>query len=327
MIDPIGGPWTATLTASQYLLTLYFVAVAGLALLAGLVRTWITQGEVGSRYRSATVARLTVAAVAIASYLGIILAFRTGYRATGTGFEAGAGSMLVFALRYMDWSITVPLLTVELLSVCVLAGATARRTGVMAMVGAILMIFTGFLGAFILGGTSRPSMMLLWGGVSGVFWIITTVILIRAVRVSLPRLTPESAVLLRNATVGLLTGWVVYPIVYLIQVFTGGGGWATVIQISLCAADVAIKIGFGELVHRVAKLRTAEDVRAGDDVHPESIWISSVKQSDAGIARAVYLATDAVGHIRRPRPPSNFAVAAEPELELEQQNDPADKDR
>ena len=73
--------------------------------------------------------------------------------------------------------------------------------------------------------------------------------------------------------------------------------------------------------------KVGEDVRAGDDVHPESIWISSVKQSDAGIARAVYLATDAVGHIRRPRPPSNFAVAAEPELELEPQNDPADEDR
>ena len=323
MIDQIGGPWTATLTSSQYLLTLYFVVVAGLALLAGLVRTWITRGEVGSRYRSASVARLTVAAVAIASYLGIIVAFRTGYHATGTRFEAAAGSMLVFALRYMDWSITVPLLTMELLSVCVLAGARARRIGVIAMVGAILMIFTGFLGAFILGGTSHPSIMLLWGGVSGVFWIITNVVLIRAVRVSLPRLTPESAILLRNATLVLLVGWVIYPVVYLIQIFTGGGGWATVIQISLCVADVAIKIGFGELVHRVAKLRTAEDVRAGDDVHPESIWISSVKQSDAGIARAVYLATDAVGHVRRPRPPSTFAVAAEPE----QDPDPADDER
>lgn len=325
MIDQIGGPWTATLSLPQYLLTLYFIAVAGLALLAGLVRTWVTQREVGSRYRSATVARLTVAAVAITAYLGIIVAFRTSYRATGTGFEAGAGSMLVFALRYMDWSITVPLVTMELLSVCVLAGTAKRRTGAITMAGAILMIFTGFLGAFILGGNSRPSVMLLWGGVSGVFWIIITLVLIRAVRVSLPRLTPESAVLLRNATFVLLTGWVVYPVVYLIQIFTGGGGWATVIQISLCVADVAIKLGFGELVHRVAKLRTAEDVRAGDDVHPESIWISSVKQSDAGIARAVYLATDAIGHVRRPRPPSSFAVAAEPESDP--QDDPADEDR
>jgi len=48
-------------------------------------------------------------------------------------------------------------------------------------------------------------------------------------------------------------------------------------------------------------------------VHPESIWISSVKQSDAGVAQAVYLATDAEGHTRRPRPPSSTAVAAVPD--------------
>jgi hypothetical protein len=102
----------------------------------------------------------------------------------------------------------------------------------------------------------------------------------------------------------------VYPVVYLIQMYTGGGGWAAAIQVTLCIADVTIKIGFGGLVHRVAKLRTAEDVRAGRDVHPESIWISSVKQSDAGIAQAVYLATDAEGHTRRPRPASESAVAA-----------------
>ncbi|MHC5796245.1 bacteriorhodopsin [Lacisediminihabitans sp. FW035] len=313
MTDAIEGPWTATLTSSEYLLVLYFIVVAGLALLAGLVRTWTTRGEVGSRYRSATVARLTVTAVATLSYVAILLAFRSGYHPTGSGFEPDSTAILVSALRYMDWSITVPLLTVELISVCVLSGAAARKTVFLAMTGAFLMIFTGFLGTFVFGGTSKPGVMLLWGALSAVFWIATTAILLRAVRRSLPRLTPESAVLLRNATILLLSGWVVYPVVYLIQVFTGGGGWATAIQVTLCVADVAIKIGFGGLVHRVAKLRTAEDVRAGRDVHPESIWISSVKQSDAGVAQAVYLATDAEGHTRRPRPPSSTAVAAVPD--------------
>ena len=151
---------------------MYFIAIAGLTLVAGLVLTSVPHWEIGSRYRSATVARLTVAAVAIASYLGIIVAFRTSYHATDTGCEAGAGWMLVLALRRMDWPITDALLTRELLCVCVLAGATARRAGLIAMDravliamdGAILMIFTGFLGAFILGGTSRPWTMLLWWG-------------------------------------------------------------------------------------------------------------------------------------------------------------------
>jgi hypothetical protein len=49
-------------------------------------------------------------------------------------------------------------------------------------------------------------------------------------------------------------------------------------------------------------------VRAGDDVHPEAIWISSVKQSDAGLPREVYLADEALVHRRRTKPPLSEAV-------------------
>ncbi len=40
------------------------------------------------------------------------------------------------------------------------------------------------------------------------------------------------------------------------------------------------KVGFGVLVHKVAKLRTAENVAAGVDTHPEPVWSSSVHKSD-----------------------------------------------
>jgi len=313
MIEPIQGSWTATLTASEYLIVLYFIVVALLAILAGLVRAWTTRAEIGSRYRSAAFARLSIAAAGTLSYGAIVIAFLTGYQRTGSGFEPGAPAILASAIRYMDWSVAVPLLTVELLSVCVLAGASARRTGLVSMTCGFLMVFTGFLGAFVFGGESNPGPMLLCGAVGAAFWITTTVILVRAVRHSLSQLSSDTAIVLRNATVLLLSGWVIYPVVYFIQVFTGGGGWATAVQVTLCVADAVVKIGFGGLVHRVAKLRTADDVQAGRDVHPESIWISSVKQSDAGIAQAVFLATDAEGHVRRPRPPSESAVAAVPD--------------
>ena len=318
MINQLVGLSNATLSPSQYFLTLYFVVAAGLALLAGFIRACTTGVEVGSRYRTATVGRLCVASVAGASYVAILIALHTTYHSTAAGFDPDGSAVLVSALRYMDWSITVPLLTAQLLSVCASVGTAARRTRMIAIGSAFLMIFTGFLGAFVIGGPFNIVMMLLWGAISGLFWVITTVVLIRAVRHSLLRLTSESAVLLCRATILLLSGWIVYPVVYLIQAFTGGGGWATAVQITLCVTDVAIKIGFGGLVHRVAKLRTAEDVRVGDDVHPESIWISYVKQSDAGLARAVYLATDAESHVRRRRPPSATAVAAErdPKTEL-----------
>ena len=39
----------------------------------------------------------------------------------------------------------------------------------------------------------------------------------------------------------------------------------------LALADVVVKLGLAGLIHRVAKLRTAENVRAGVDIHHESI--------------------------------------------------------
>ncbi|MFM9918642.1 bacteriorhodopsin [Lacisediminihabitans sp. H27-G8] len=321
MIPASTAPWNATLTQPEYLLSLYFLVIAGLALFAGFLLTWTTRNEVGSRYRGAVVARLSITIVASLSYVLIVVEFLRGYDATGNGYRPNAEAILAFAPRFMDWSITVPLLTVELLAVCTLVGAAARRTQWLAGGGAFLMIFTGFLGTFIFGGGEDTAQLLLWGAISGVFWIFTTIVLIRSVRASAVILTPEAAQLLRQATGLLLGGWAIYPLVFVIHVFAFGGGWTTTMQVALCATDVVVKIGFGGLVHRIAKLRTAEDVRAGDDVHPESIWISSIKQSDAGAAREVYLSEGAIIHPRRSRPPLNAAVAAAPDPELPELDD------
>ena len=311
IIHTTSAPWTQTLSSSEYLLVLYFLVAAGLALFGGFIRTIVTRKEIGSRYRPATAARLGVAASAALSYAFIIVTFTTAYTRTSAGYVPTSNAILTLAARYMDWSVTVPLLTVELLAVCMLSGAAARRAQTIAMAGAFLMIFTGYIGAFVAGGGGDTGQLVLWGVISSAFWIITTVVLVRAVKRSLPALTLESAVLLRNGTALLLSGWVVYPLVYIVQIVFSGGQWTTVIHIALCITDVVVKVGFGGVIHRVAQLRTAEDVRAGMDVHSESIWISSVKQSDAGVAREVYLAIDAAGHVRRPKPPTNTAVAVE----------------
>jgi bacteriorhodopsin len=282
--------------------------VAALALLSGLIRTIVTRNEVGARYRPAVVARLAVTAIATVSYLLILISFSTGYHRVGAEFVPNAGALLTFATRYMDWSVTVPLLTIELLAICAIAGVAARRAQYLAMALAFLMIFSGFVGSFLVD-TSTAGPMILWGAISCVFWFATVFVLVRAVRTSLASLTPASATTIRQATVLLLSGWVIYPIVYCIPFFAGSGAATTAIQVALCAADVAVKIGFGALTHHAAKLRTAEDVRAGDDVHDESIWISSIKQSDAGSPREVYLAQGAAVHVTRVKPPTAAAVA------------------
>ena len=310
-------PWEATLTDGQHILVLYFLVIAGLALLAGLIRTVLSRVEVGSRYRPATVARLAIAAIALVSYGAIVLEFVRGYSPVDGGWRPNGEAVFTFAIRYMDWSVTVPLLTIELLAVCAVSGIAVRNVQRLAALGAFLMILAGFIGVFVVGGGDRTT-LLVWGAVSSVFWIFTNAVLIWAVRRSLGDLTPQAAALLRSATVLLLSGWAIYPVIFVVQAFSFGGQWTTIIQIALCATDVLVKIGFGGLVHRVAKLRTAEDVRAGDDVHPEAIWISSEKMSDAGLPREVYLSPEAVVHPTRARPSAGAAV---PDTEPDQPPD------
>ncbi|SFH86721.1 rhodopsin [Cryobacterium levicorallinum] len=310
MTDMISAPWEASLTQAEHSLIFYFLALTGSALLFGLARTWLTRGEVGARYRTAVVARSGIMIVATLSYVFMVLAFTSGYDHVGSLWVPNSEAIMTIAPRYVEWSIAVPLLSIELLSVATLSGVSARRTRLAAVAGAFLMIFTGFLGAVVIGDGRSVGSLIIWGAISTVFWIITAVILIRAIRHSLPQLTPEAAALLKTATIFLMSGWAVYPLAYLIQILFAGGLWTTSIHIILCTADIVVKLGFCGLIHRIAKLRTAEDVRAGVDIHTEAIWISSVKQSDAGIPTVVYLPEGETIHQRRPKPSDSNATAS-----------------
>lgn len=311
------APWKVQLTQAEHTVIIYVFVVAAFALLAGTIGSVMTRSEVGSRYRPAIVAQVGVASIATVSYLIMASELVRGYTLRGGIYQPNAEAIMSFLPRSMGWSVTVPLLTVELLAVCTLVGFTARRTQLLAGGTAFLMIASGFVGVFVVDDAHRGE-TLLWGVLSCILWFVTTVLLVRALLRSSPFLTRQAAALLRNGTVLLLAGWAIYPVAFAILIFETSGTGITVVHAILCATDVLVTIGFGGLIHRVAKLRTAEDVRAGEDIHPESIWISSVKLSDAGQAHAVYLAEGASVHPSRGRPTSGTAVAGElpPDLDL-----------
>ena len=281
VLTDVPAPWTQTLGPAQYDLIYYSLVVAGLALLAYFVRTWNSLGEVSPRYRTALYAGLAISAVATVAYAVLVIKFDTGYDATAQGYVPNAEAETSFIPRYFDWSVTVPLLMVEFLAVCSIAGARARTTRFVAIACAFLMIFTGFLGAVVVGQGESTAALGIWGAVSTVFFVILYAIIAGALRQSKGTTGEQAYKSLRNASILLLSVWGAYPIAYLIQMFLAGPEWTTTQHMIFSFADIAAKIGFGALIHKVAKLRTAEDVAQGEDTHPEPIWISSVKHSEA----------------------------------------------
>lgn len=280
VVTEVQAPWSVSLSQGEHALIFYSLVVAGFALFAQFVRTWVSTNEVGARYRTAVIASLCVTGVAFLAYVYLVVKFDTSYVLRGTRYVPTAEAINTYVPRYMDWSVTVPLLMVELLAVSALRGARARSMRFVLMASAFLMIFTGFLGAAVIGGGTSESALLLWGLVSTAFYVALYVLLLGMLRSSKGQMGTAAYASYRNAMILLLSVWGVYPVAFAIHNWFPGSGWTTTLQVAFSAADITAKVGFGALIHKVAKLRTADDVVTGEQTHPEEVWISSEKLSD-----------------------------------------------
>lgn len=274
-----------TYTSFQWDLVFYALLVAGFAVFAGMIYSIVTRSEVSKKYRPAVIASALICGVATLGYLALILSWKAGFQLQGENFVPNPGYRFSNGLRYTDWTVTVPLLCAELLAVCSLTGAKARNLRFSAMAAAFAMIVTGFIGNELNEGAKpNTGALLIWGAVSTVFYLYLYVALLGAVRTSLPTMGKAAGASLRNASILLLSVWGTYPVVYLIFAFTKHSAiWAITAQLAFCAADITAKAGFGALIHKVAKLRTAEDALAGEqtlpDVYPEEVFVSHEKLS------------------------------------------------
>jgi len=279
-VNPV--PELQDLGLGQYDLVFYALVAAGFALFAYFTYTWKTTSEIAPKYRPAVLAGLLVAAVAMLSYAVLAIKWDTGYDLVGDVYQPNAEARFALAPRYIDWTVTVPLLTAEFLAVTTVVGAKARSLRFTTMAAAFLMIITGYLGSQVVSQGRSVSGLVVWGIISTLFYVYLYVALIGALRSSMPELPPAAAVSLRNAAIVLLGTFGVYPLVYAIPVFVDvTPAWLVGIQLTYSAADVLAKVGFGVLIHKVAKLRTAADVDAGLTPHPEPVHVSQVQMSAA----------------------------------------------
>lgn len=286
------APWNATLTLAEHSIIVYALSVAGLALLAFFVKSLVSTNEVTGRYRTGVYAGMAITGVAFLSYVVLVASFAVGYDRKGDSWVPNANAILSWAPRYFDWTVTVPLLVIELLAVATLAGVAARRLRAVGVAAAFLMISTGFIGGVVIdSGTSIPALWT-WGIISGVFMVVLYLLVIYVVVKGGRDLEgSEAAATLRNAGILLVVTWMAYPIVFGLQGWGHGGAVITWMQVVLSAADIVAKVGFGAMIHKIAKLRSAEDVRAGVDTLPEALWVSSEKLSE-GVLPAGAAATD-----------------------------------
>lgn len=281
---------TTTYSNTAYTLLLYAFVVAAFALFAAGLYGAKTSGEVSKAYRASAIASTCVCWVATAAYVVLIVVWLTKFSPTddGLGYAPQPGAV-VTELRYMDWTVTVPLLTVELLAVAALSRSQTLRARAVAIGAAAAMIITGFLGVIFGQDALRGvnGAMWIWGFISTVFFVVLYAVAVRAYRGSAGVMSTEAFASYRVALALLFAVFLVYPLAYLVPWWAGADnpGWAVGEQVAFTVADIVAKAGFGLLIHRTAKLRTAHDAdsatsvpqqiaAATPDTLPAQVWIS-----------------------------------------------------
>ena len=151
--------------------------------------------------------------------------------------------------RYVDWTLTVPLMCVEFFLILKVAGAKQSLMWKMIFLS-VVMLITGYIGETV----DRPNAWL-WGLVSGIayFVIVYEIWLGKA-----SKLAQEAGgnVLAAHKILCwfVLVGWAIYPLGYML----GTDGWYSGIigkgsvDVAYNIADAINKIGFGLVVYNLA---------------------------------------------------------------------------
>lgn len=245
--------WIAALSDNQHELIYNGFSFAVAAMGIGFVYFLVSRNRVAPQYRSAVTMSAMICGIAAYHYWRIFGQFADG----GTWNEG---------YRYADWLLTVPLLVAELVVVSGVSKAVAKKVTPRLVVGALLMIATGYPGEVAAHGSTERTV---WGAISGAFMLYVLYELFAGeVGKALKSQAGEVGKKLNNVRYLLLFTWGIYPIFYILgdetswlakQIGLSVEEAATVIQVGYSASDVLAKAAYGLVIMSIALSRSESE--------------------------------------------------------------------
>ncbi|TGE14470.1 bacteriorhodopsin-like [Hymenobacter elongatus] len=169
------------------------------------------------------------------------------------------------ALRYIDWTLTVPLMVVEFYLLVRAAGAKVSLLYKL-IVAAVVMLVFGYIGEAFTDGTMGHSV--LWGSLStlGYVYILYSAWFGEVAQLAAASQSEAVRKGVRALAWFVLVGWAIYPIGYMAM----PGGWLGPdgagllrphdLDLLYNIADAINKIGFGLVVYSIARSESAVKV-------------------------------------------------------------------
>ena len=251
-----------TMSPTQYSLVYNMFSFTIATMFASFVFFVLARKNLAPKYRISMMVSALVVFIAGYHYFRIFNSWEAAFELQNNQYVF-SGEPFNDAYRYVDWLLTVPLLTIELVLVMGLpkgkSGSLMAKLGI----GAALMIATGYPGEIAATTSGR----VIWGTISSVFMFYVLYVLFTELGDTIRQQPGRVSTLLSNARLLLLFTWGFYPIVYCFP-YVGWEGASVVsgIQVGYTIADILAKAGYGVLIYAIAKAKSEEEGFVVDDM-------------------------------------------------------------
>ena len=213
-----------------------------MAMFAASVFFFMERGRVADKWKTSLLVSGLITGIAAVHYFYM----RDYYAATGTNPTA---------LRYIDWTLTVPLMCLEFYLLTRAAGAKLSLLWKL-ILASVWMLVAGYIGEAYTDGTTAHSVT--WGVIStlGYLYILYTTWFGEVKQLGDASGDPVVVKSIRILAWFVLVGWAIYPIGYMCM----EGGWLNIafgwtssnVDLFYNIADAINKIGFGLVIYTVA---------------------------------------------------------------------------
>jgi sensory rhodopsin len=215
-----------------------------MAMMAASVFFFFERGEVDKKWKISLLVSGLITGIAAVHYFYM----RDYYMATGENPTA---------LRYIDWTLTVPLMCVEFYLLTKAAGAKLSLLWKL-IIASVWMLVAGYIGEAFNPAGGSTSHSVIWGLIStiGYLYILYTAWFGEVAQLAKNSNSPTVERGVRTLAWFVLVGWSIYPIGYMCM----PGGWLNIglgwesanVDLFYNIADVINKIGFGLVVYSIA---------------------------------------------------------------------------
>lgn len=215
-----------------------------MAMMAAAVFFFFERSQVDKKWKISLLVSGLITGIAAVHYFYM----RDYYMATGENPTS---------LRYIDWTLTVPLMCVEFYLLTKAAGAKMGLLWKLIM-ASVWMLLAGYIGEAYNPEGGSASHSAIWGFIStlGYIYILYTAWFGEVAQLAKSTNNPTVQRGVRTLAWFVLVGWAIYPIGYMCMAggwLNTGFGWdSTNVDLFYNIADVINKIGFGLVVYYIA---------------------------------------------------------------------------